>query len=244
VEKSWTNSKYSVNNEENHKDNDEAIKRNDVKSAQLVTQLLSNNGVTLKTSELTTRANSSKQPQLAAKTTSNIDQKRASKSAAKKGKSIITAHILCLFTCLNGSFAKTDSNKELGTPNNTSKNTICKQCYNPNVNTYPYIINPNPKLNNPNNPYTSKDVKEITQSLHVKIYKSLMKIHYQIFAFINSYSRNSIMPQKTKLFWIRDHITTAELPPKFYLKAKSSKKTLTGSMNMSQQLKWRQKLIK
>jgi hypothetical protein len=32
------------------------------------------------------------------------------------------------------------------------------------------------------------------------------------------------MPQKTKLFWIRDHITTAELPPKFYLKAKSSKK--------------------
>ena len=85
MEKSWTNSKYSVNNEENHKDNDEAIKRNDVKSAQLVTQLLSNNGVTLKTSELTTRANSSKQPQLAAKTTSNIDQKRASKSAAKKG---------------------------------------------------------------------------------------------------------------------------------------------------------------
>ena len=78
MEKSWTNSKYSVNNEENHKDNDETIKRNDVKSAQLVTQLLSNNGVTLKTS--------SKQPQLAAKTTSNIDQKRASKSAAKKGK--------------------------------------------------------------------------------------------------------------------------------------------------------------
>jgi len=32
------------------------------------------------------------------------------------------------------------------------------------------------------------------------------------------------MSQKTKLFWIRDHITTSELPPKFYLKAKSNKK--------------------
>jgi len=30
--KSWTNNKYSVNNEENHKDNDESIERNDVKS--------------------------------------------------------------------------------------------------------------------------------------------------------------------------------------------------------------------
>ena len=77
MEKSWTNSKYSVNKEENHKDNDETIKRNDVKSEQLVTQLPSNNGVTLKTSEITTHANSSKQPQLAAKTTSNIDQKKS-----------------------------------------------------------------------------------------------------------------------------------------------------------------------
>jgi hypothetical protein len=83
VEKSWTNSKYSVNNEENHKDNDETIERNDVKSKQLVTQLQSNNCVTLKTSEFTTHSNSSKQPQLAAKPTTNTDQKRASKSAPK-----------------------------------------------------------------------------------------------------------------------------------------------------------------
>jgi hypothetical protein len=57
-----------------------------MKSEQLVTQLQSNNGVTLKTSESTTHANSSKQPQqpqLAAKPTTNTDQKRASKSAAK-----------------------------------------------------------------------------------------------------------------------------------------------------------------
>ena len=40
-----------MNNEENHKDNDETIKRNDVKSEQLVTQLQNNNGVTLKNSE-------------------------------------------------------------------------------------------------------------------------------------------------------------------------------------------------
>ena len=57
-----------------------------MKSEQLATQLQSNNGVTLKTSESTTHANSSKQPQqpqLAAKPTTNTDQKRASKSAAK-----------------------------------------------------------------------------------------------------------------------------------------------------------------
>jgi hypothetical protein len=65
-----------VNNEENHKDNDETIERNDVKSKQLVTQLQSNNCVTLKTSEFTTHSNSSKQPQLAAKPTTNTDQKR------------------------------------------------------------------------------------------------------------------------------------------------------------------------
>jgi len=228
--KSWTNNKYSVNNEENHKDNDEYIERNDVKSEQLVTQLQSNNGVTLKTSEFTTYTKSSKQPQLAAKPTTNTDQKRASKSAAKKGKNIIPARRLCSCTCFNVSLAKTDSNKELGTPDNTSKNTIFKQRYNSNANNYPNLNNSNPKLNNlnnPNNPYTSKDVKEVTQSLqslHVKIYKSLIKIYYQTFAFIHSLSRNSIMLQKTKLFGIRDHITTAELPRKFYLKAKSSKK--------------------
>jgi len=46
VEKSWTNFKYSVNNEEN-KDNDQSINRNNVQSEQLVTQSQNNNGVTL-----------------------------------------------------------------------------------------------------------------------------------------------------------------------------------------------------
>ena len=96
--KSWTNNKYSVNNEENHKDNDESIERNDVRSEQLVTQLQSNNGVTLKTSEFTTYTKSSKQPQLAAKPTTNTDQKRASKSAAKRVRTLFLlvdcAHVL------------------------------------------------------------------------------------------------------------------------------------------------------
>jgi len=221
-----------VNNEENHKDNDETIRRNDVKSKQLVTQLQSNNGVTLKTSESTTHANSSKQPQLAAKPKTNTDQKTASKSAAKKGKINIPARRLCSFTCYKGSLVKTDSNKELGTPDNTSKNTIFKQHYNSNANTYPNLNNSNPNLNNskpnpnlnnhnnPNNPYTSKDAKEITQSLHAKIFKSIMKIYYRIFALIYSYSRDSTMLQKPNLFCIRDHITTAELLQKIYLKIK------------------------
>ena len=92
-----------------------------MKSEQLVTQQQNNNGVTLKTSESKNPANSSKQPQqpqLAVKPTTNTDQKRASKSAAKKGKSIISARRLCLITCLNGSLVKTDSNKELWTPDN------------------------------------------------------------------------------------------------------------------------------
>ena len=77
VEKSWTNFKYSVNNEEN-KDNDETINRNNVKSEQFVTQLQNINGNTLKISETTTCANSfeqPKQPQLAARTTTNTEQK-------------------------------------------------------------------------------------------------------------------------------------------------------------------------
>jgi hypothetical protein len=91
VEKSWTNSKYSVNNEENHKDNDETVKRNDVKSEQLVTQLQNNNGVTLKTSESKNPANSSKQPQqpqLAVKPTTNTDQKRASNLMLKRVRAL------------------------------------------------------------------------------------------------------------------------------------------------------------
>jgi len=94
-----------VNNEENHKDNDETIKRNNVKSQKLVTQLQSNNGVTLKTSESTTHANSSKA------TTTDTDQRRATKSAAKNGRSIIPAHRLCLVTSSNGSLVKRDSSK-------------------------------------------------------------------------------------------------------------------------------------
>ena len=96
-----------MNTEENHKDNDETIKRNNVKSEQLVTQLQSNNGVTFKTSESTTHANSS------IATTPDTDQRRASKSAAKKSKSIIPARKLCLDTSPNGSLVKKDSSKEL-----------------------------------------------------------------------------------------------------------------------------------
>ena len=85
-----------------------------MKSEQLVTQLQSNNGVTLKTSESKNPANSSRQlqqSQLAVKPTTNTDQKRASKSAAKKGKNIIPARRLCSCTFFNVSLAKTDSNK-------------------------------------------------------------------------------------------------------------------------------------
>jgi hypothetical protein len=129
VEKQWTNFKYSVNNEEN-KDNEEDIDRNIVQSEQLVTQLQNNNGVTLKTSESTTCENSSERPQLAAKTTAtNTEQKRASKSAANKGKSIIPARRLCLLNRFNGSLIKIDSSKELGTPDNTSRNTNMRNKY-------------------------------------------------------------------------------------------------------------------
>jgi hypothetical protein len=126
VEKQWTNFKYSVNNEEN-KDNEEDINRNIVQSEQLVTQLQNNNGVTLKTSESTTCENSSErpqQPQPAAKTTAlNTEQKRASKSAANKGKSIISAGRLCLLNRLNGTLIKIDSSKELGKPQITPLGT-------------------------------------------------------------------------------------------------------------------------
>ena len=118
-----------MNNEEN-KDNEEDISRNIVQSEQLVTQLQNNNGVTLKTSESTTCENSSERPQLAAKTTAtNTEQKRASKSAANKGKSIIPAHRLCLLNRFNGSLIKIDSSKELGTPDNTSRNTNMRNKY-------------------------------------------------------------------------------------------------------------------
>ena len=85
------------------------------------------------------------------KQTTNTDQKRASKSAAKKGKSIIPARRLCLITCLNGNLVKTDSNKELGTPDNIFKNTTFKQRYNLYTNIYPNLNNPNTNLNNLNN---------------------------------------------------------------------------------------------
>ncbi len=71
-----------MNTEENHKDNDETIKRNNVKSEQLVTQLQSNNGVTFKVSESTTHANSP------IATTPDTDQRRASKSAAKRVRAL------------------------------------------------------------------------------------------------------------------------------------------------------------
>ena len=126
MEKQWTNFKYSVNNEEN-KDNEEDINRNIVQSEQLVTQLQNNNGVTLKTSESTTCENSPErpqQPQPAAKTTAlNTEQKRASKSAANKGKSIISARRLCLLNRLNGTLIKIYSSKELGKPQITPLGT-------------------------------------------------------------------------------------------------------------------------
>ena len=129
MEKQWTNFKYSVNNEEN-KDNEEDIDRNIVQSEQLVTQLQNNNGVTLKTSESTTCENSSERPQLAAKTTTtNTEQKRASNSAANKGKSIIPARRLCLLNRFNGSLIKIDSRKELGASDNTSRNTNMRNKY-------------------------------------------------------------------------------------------------------------------
>ena len=157
MEKQWTNFKYSVNNEEN-KDNEEDIDRNIVQSEQLVTQMQNNNGVTLKTSESTTCENSSERPQLAAKTTTtNTEQKRASKSAANKGKSIIPACKLCLSNRFNGSLVKTDSSKELGTPDNTSRNTIFRQRYNPLTNTY-HNLKTLKNLIKTNNPYTLKDV--------------------------------------------------------------------------------------
>ena len=148
VEKSWTNFKYSVNNEET-KYNDETIIRDNAKNGQLVTQLQNINGDTLKISETTTCANSfeqPKQPQLAARTTTNTEQKRASKSAANKGKSIIPACRLCLSNRFHGSLVKTDSKKELGTPDITSKNTIFRQHYNPLTNTYHNLNNSNHNL--------------------------------------------------------------------------------------------------
>ncbi len=80
-----------MNNEENHKDNDETVKRNDVKSEKLVTQLQINNGVTLKTSEYKNPANSSRQPQhpqLAVKQTTNTDQTRASNLMLKRVRAL------------------------------------------------------------------------------------------------------------------------------------------------------------
>ena len=166
-----------MNNEEN-KDNEEDIDRNIVQSEQLVTQLQNNNGVTLKTSESTTCENSSErslQPQLAAKsTTTNTEQKRASKSPANKGKNIIPARRLCLLNHLNGSLIKIVSNKELRTPDNASRKRILKQRYNPHTNTLHNLNDSNPNLKTLKNlnktytPYTSKDVEEITQTQHVR----------------------------------------------------------------------------
>jgi hypothetical protein len=96
-----------VNNEENNNDNDETIKRNDVKSVQFVTQLQNNNGVTLKTSESITCANSSKQPQqlqLAAKTTTNTDQKELPNLLLKRVRALFLlvdcAHLLAFMEVL------------------------------------------------------------------------------------------------------------------------------------------------
>jgi len=201
VEKSWTNFKYSVNNEET-KYNDETIIRDNAKNGQLVTLLQINNCDTLKISESTTCANSSEQPQqpqLAAKIATNTEQNRASKSAANEGKSIIPARRLCLSNCLNGSLVKTNSNKELGTPDNTSRNTIYKQGYNLYTNIYHNLNNSNPNLKKLKtlhkiyNPYIFNDVKDITQTQHVRNYKPL--IYDQTFEFIYPYSRTSILLQ-------------------------------------------------
>ncbi len=110
-------------------ENDETINRDTVISRQLVTQVQNYNGDTLKISESRTCTNPSEQPQQpekhqpTAKTTPTTEQKTASKSAANIDKSVILACIQSLSNHSNGSLVKTNSNKELGTPDNTFMNT-------------------------------------------------------------------------------------------------------------------------
>jgi len=86
----WTK-QNSVNNEEN-KDNDENINKNNVESEQLDTQLQNNNGVTLKISESTTCANSQNNHN-----NLNLPQKQLQTQNKKELSNLLLTRVRALF---------------------------------------------------------------------------------------------------------------------------------------------------
>jgi hypothetical protein len=124
VEKEWRRLKYSVNNENISKNNEETI-INNVRIKQLATRKKIKQDDDTKISKLQ-HQHRPPQWQLTENKTDSNNLKEASKNSAKQGKSIIPARRRSLSNSFYGRLNKTDSTKELGPLDNTYKNTIIK----------------------------------------------------------------------------------------------------------------------
>jgi hypothetical protein len=208
VEKEWRSLKYSVNSENISKNNEETTDNN-VRIKQLATRKTRKQDDDTKTSKLQ-HQHRPPQCQLTANKTDSNNLKEASKNSAKQGKSIIPARRRFLSNSFYGSLNKTDSTTELGSLDNTYKNTIIKTRTYANVNlTYINTYTKNPTSTKNYLTTTNKSCYISNSKIEDKL--NLTKIKGQCQGQIITLQIKVMAP---KIIWIHNLITSAEPEPK------------------------------